>query len=131
MGHPFRCITNNPMLIDRGFTDLEHYETDVLELFRVVFQKVNCGYRLLTHPLTGSIRPDITPYKTVLLSGTAGTIDMESVTLIGKAIRYAEDLYRLRDIPVYKKWGKAAREDFQLIDLSIIERALEVEEMGK
>ena len=22
MGHPFRCITNNPMLIDRGFTDL-------------------------------------------------------------------------------------------------------------
>lgn len=78
-----------------------------------------------------SIRPDITPYKTVLLSGTAGTIDMESVTLIGKAIRYAEDLYRLRDIPVYKKWGKAAREDFQLIDLSIIERALEVEEMGK
>ena len=52
MGHPFRCITNNPMLIDRGFTDLEYYETDVLELFRVVFQKVNCGYRLLTHPLT-------------------------------------------------------------------------------
>ena len=53
MGHPFRCITNNPMLIDRGFTDLEYYETDVLELFRVVFQKVNCGYRLLTdrkHP---------------------------------------------------------------------------------
>ena len=41
MGHPFRCITNNPMLIDRGFTDLEYYETDVLELFRVVFQKVN------------------------------------------------------------------------------------------
>ena len=100
MGHPFRCITNNPMLIDRGFTDLEYYETDVLELFRVVFQKVNCGYRLLTHPLTGSIRPDITPYKTVLMSGTAGTIDIESVTLIGKAIRYAEDLYRLRDIPV-------------------------------
>ena len=56
MGHPFRCITNNPMLIDRGFTDLEYYETDVLELFRVVFQKVNCGYRLLTHPLTGSGR---------------------------------------------------------------------------
>ena len=37
---------------------------------------------------------------------------MESVTLIGKAIRYAEDLYRLRDIPVYKKWGKAARKTF-------------------
>ena len=97
----------------------------------MVFQKVAGGYRLLTHPLTGSIRPDITPYKTVLLSGTAGAVDMESVTLIGKAIRYAEDLYRLRDVPIYKKWGKAALEDFQLIDLSIIERALEVEEMGK
>lgn len=31
MGHPFRCITNNPMLIDRGFTDLEYYETDEWE----------------------------------------------------------------------------------------------------
>lgn len=131
MGHPFRCITNNPMLIDRGFTDLEYYETDVLELFNVVYQKVTRGYRLLTHPLTGSIRPDITPYKTVLLSGTAGAVDMESVTLIGKAIRYAEDLYRLRDVPIYKKWGESALEDFQLIDLSIIERALEVGEMGK
>ena len=78
------------MLIDRGFTDLEYYETDVLELFRVVFQKVNCGYRLLTHPLTGSIRPDITPYKTFLLSGTAGTIDMESVTLIAVSYTHLE-----------------------------------------
>ena len=56
---------------------------------------------------------------------------MESVTLIEKAIRYAEDLYRLREVPIYRKWGKAALEDFQCIDLSIIERALEVEEMGK
>lgn len=131
MGHPFRCITNNPMLMDRGFTDLEFYETDVLELFREVLKKVTSGYRLLSHPLTGSIRPDITPYKTVLLSGTAGSVDMESVTLIEKAIRYAEDLYRMREVPVYRKWGKAALEDFQCIDLSIVERALEVEEMGK
>ena len=131
MGHPFRCITNNPMLIDRGFTDLEYYETDVLELFRVVFQKVNCGYRLLTHPLTGSIRPDITPYKTVLMSGTAGTIDMESVTLIGKAIRYAEDLYRLRDIPVYKKWERQPGKTFSSLIYPSLTRALEVEEMGK
>ena len=50
MGHPFRCITNNPMLIDRGFTDLEYYETDVLELFRVVFQKVNYASADRKHP---------------------------------------------------------------------------------
>ena len=75
MGHPFRCITNNPMLIDRGFTDLEYYETDVLELFRVVFQKVECripsSYASADRKHPAGISP---PYKTVLMSGTAGPL---------------------------------------------------------
>lgn len=132
MGYPFRCVTNNPLLKERGFSKLEYYETDVLGLFRIVSQDVSAGFRLLTHPLTGSVRPDITPYKTVLLSKDAEEeADVESVRLIGNAVRYAEDLYRLREVPIYKKWGSEAKKDFQLIDLSIIERALEVAQMNR
>lgn len=125
----FRCITNNPLVKKQGFSNLEFFETDVLGLFKVVLREVERGYRLLSHPLTGSIRPDITPYKTVLLSARAQPADAQSIGMMEKAIGYAEDLYKIREIPIYKKWGQAALEDFQCIDLSIIERALEVEEL--
>lgn len=124
-GH-FRCITNNPMVVEQKVPNLEYYETDVLGLLNVVFQEIKQGYRLLSHPLTGSIRPDITPYKTVLLSFKEEPIDMESIKLIERAISYAKDLYKLRDVPIYKKWGEEARKDFQCVDFSMIEQALEV-----
>lgn len=128
----FRCVTNNPLLKERGFTKLEYYDTDVLGLFRLVKGEVEAGYRLLTHPLSGSIRPDITPYKTILLSACAeAKKDGESQGIIENAIRYAGDLYGLREVPVYKKWNDTAKKDFQLVDLSIIERALEVAQMSR
>lgn len=127
----FRCITNNPMLLDKGFTNLEFYETDVLGLFHMILQEVAAGYRLLSHPLTGSIRPDITPYKTVFLSEHPGTIDAESAKLMDHAVRYAEDLYQLRKIPLCRQWDETAKKDFQLVDLSIVEQAMEVAQIRK
>lgn len=131
MYHPFRCITNNPMVMEQGFSNMEFFETDVLGLLKIVLREVSRGYGLLSHPLTGSIRPDITPYKTVLLCKNAAPVDQESMWLARRAVCYAEDLYKLRDEPIYRKWGRKALEDFQCIDLSIIERALEVGEMGR
>ena len=49
-----------------------------------------------------------------------------SVLLIEKAIRYTEDLYKLRDVPLFMRWGENAKADFQLIDYSIIRQALDV-----
>ena len=126
MKHAFRCVTNNPLLAVQDFPNLEYHDTDVLGLLRIVYQEVIGGVKLLTHPLTGSIRPDITPSKTVLLSATASRVDFESVRLMERALQYTEDLYHLRDIPLYKQCSDEAKADFQLIDLSIIERALEV-----
>ncbi|MCI9217773.1 GrdX family protein [Lachnospiraceae bacterium 42-17] len=132
MGNSFRCVTNNPLLKERGFSRLEYYDLDVLSLLKFVGEEVKAGYRLLTHPLTGSIRPDITPYKTILLSAGAGAErDFDSQSIIENAIRYAEDLYRLRRVPIYKRWDSMTKKDFQIVDLSIIERALEVAQMNR
>ena len=127
----YRCITNNPMLLEKGFSNLEYYETDVLGLCHVILQEVAAGYRLLSHPLTGSIRPDITPYKTVFLSERPGTIDVESTKLMENAVGYAENLYHLRKIPLCKRWDETAKRDFQLVDLSIVEQAMEVAQIRK
>ena len=37
-----------------------------------------------------------------------------------------EKLYEIREIPIYQRWDDKAKNDFQLIDLSITERALEI-----
>lgn len=126
-----RCITNNPMMLDRGFSALEYHDTDVLGLFNLILPEVAAGFRLLSHPLSGSIRPDITPYKTVLLSGKAGQVDEFSVQLINKAVRYAESLYQLREVPLFKRCTEQMRKDFQLIDMCLIERALEVSQLPR
>lgn len=53
-------------------------------------------------------------------------MDAESQILIEQAIAYAEKLYEIREIPIYQRWDDKAKNDFQLIDLSITERALEI-----
>lgn len=127
MRRQIRCMTNNPMLTKKEFPELEYYQTDILGLFQLIETEIQSGNRLLSHPLTGSIRPDITPYKTVLLSSKKEEIDVFSLRLIREAIRYTKDLYKLRKTPLYQCWGKEAQKDFQMIDLSLIRQGLEVE----
>lgn len=122
----FRIITNNPAVAEKSYAENEYYDVDVLKLFQMVAGETAKGYRLLSHPLTSSVRPDITPYKTVFLSKSRGSVDAESQILIEQAIAYAEKLYEIREIPIYQRWDDKAKNDFQLIDLSITERALEI-----
>ena len=111
---------------EKNYAENEYYDVDVLKLFQMVAGETAKGYRLLSHPLTSSVRPDITPYKTVFLSKSRGSVDAESQILIEQAIAYAEKLYEIREIPIYQRWDDKAKNDFQLIDLSITERALEI-----
>ncbi len=123
------CITNNPLVFETGIRNIRFQDVSVLELFYSAMHEIEAGARLLSHPLYGSIRPDITPYKSVLLESETGEVDPESIDLIMKAIRYAEDLYSVRETPLYRLWGETAKKDFQEIDYSIVERALEIEQM--
>ena len=128
MLEPFRIITNNPAVAQKGYAENEYYNMNVLELFRMIAGETAKGCRLLSHPLTSSVRPDITPYKTVILSKRIGNPDMESLILIEQAVAYAEKLYEIREVPIFQRWDEEAKKDFQLIDLSITERALEIAE---
>lgn len=122
----FRCISNNPMIVGR-IPDTEYLPNCTLDLYMKVRAEILNGYKLLSHPLSSSIRPDISPYKTVLISEKMGNeVDSFSLQLIDRAIRYTADLYALRDTPAYLCWNEEAKKDFQIVDLSIVEQALEV-----
>lgn len=124
----YRCLTNNPYVLEKGLKSAEYRDETVLDLFLRIEQEILKGYKLLTHPLSSSIRPDIGPYKTVLLSPVSGGFDENSFDMIEKAIQYTKDLYAVREDPLYLRWGDEAKADFALVDWSIIERALEVEQ---
>ena len=53
----FRIITNNPAVVEKNYAENEYYDVDVLKLFQMVAGETAKGYRLLSHPLTSSVRP--------------------------------------------------------------------------
>ena len=81
-------VTNNPLVLK----EMEHRysiiykETTFDGILEQIRDLIHKGYRLLTHPLSGSVKPGETPYKSVLTS-RGERLDMTSLTLIEDAIR--------------------------------------------
>jgi hypothetical protein len=111
-------ITNNPMVRDKlhGQT-VEFYDTDYLDILKVVRDKIHLGHGLLTHPLSGSVKPGETPYKTVIITGKKSALDENALSIIEESI--------LTCVKLTAKAGKKnltdkILADFQLIDYSLI-----------
>ena len=115
-------VTNNPMVRERYSQqyDLKYEETSFVGVLKQVRDLVHRGYRLLTHPLSGSIKPNETPYKSVLLEESTGKIDEFSVRVIEEAVLTC-DKFSQKKYP-YKK---DVTRDFQFVDLTMFESGLE------
>ena len=113
----YRCITNNPLIIEHYNGNVEPFEGTPLELFFAVKAEIMAGYKLVTHPLTGSIGSYINPYKSVILDVRKGPLDEESLQLIDKAIVYTKNL-----LPDYLNcvWDENSRRDFQYLDFDFV-----------
>lgn len=88
----FYCITNNPFLIDKHQKSILQIDGETIELLRFTKNKIIEGHKLLTHPLTGNIGPDKTPYKSVIITKEKGEIDLEHLAIIENAIDYTFNL---------------------------------------
>lgn len=94
----------------------------LMDILIYVRDKVHLGYRLLTHPLMGSVKPNQTPYKTVAISYEQGDgVDMNSLEIIENSIHTSEKLIKNR---LYKNWPDSVLEDFRVIDFDLIYHAL-------
>lgn len=114
-------VTNNPLVYEKyGDTHNVIYEDVSYEgILKAVRDRIHGGHQMLTHPLSGSVKPNETPYKSILISEERGMIDEGSVTLIENAIHacgkfeFKSDRYRPE---VY--------EDFKIIDCTLIESGM-------
>lgn len=83
---------------------------------------VHLGHRLLTHPLAGSVKPNESPYRSVIVSQHPDTtIDFDSLRIIEGALATVDKLGppRFRTIP------PNVDADFQLIDYTLMQSAVE------
>lgn len=116
-------ITNNNKVQEKYKDIMEVLLVDAyIDVLRKSRDKIHERYVLLTHPLSGSLKPNQTPYKTILMEPLEESgIDTSSVTLIESAIETYEKFIDFKKLPDYRV---DIKEDFETIDLSIIENAI-------
>lgn len=116
-------ITNNT-LVKEKFNDrpLEYVDGSLYDVLLNVRDYIHKGHELLTHPLSGSVKPNETKFKSVLISKKNNGLDYDSLAIIEDSIKMTEKL--LKDNKV-RRWPDKILHDFMVIDLDLITSGIE------
>lgn len=118
-------VSNNPAVLRKfsnSFIIVDLVGRDYIEVLKYVRDRVHAGHELLTHPLSGSIKPNETPYKSIIISSNKGAIDNQGVMIIEESIATAQKFLDNKKTP---NWTQRVLEDFSVIDLSLMENVIE------
>ena len=117
-------VTNNPKVKEK----YENQNIDILfketieKIFKTVRDYIHEGYILISHPLAGSVKPFQNPYRSIILK-IDSSLDFNSLKVYENSF---EKYQQFKD----KKKAKESLsddilDDYQVIDLSLIESALQ------
>ncbi|NLA95998.1 MAG: GrdX protein [Clostridiaceae bacterium] len=119
----FLILTNNPMVAETLGDQFpieflaEASDRDVLLRAR---DRVHLGHRVLTAPLSGSVKPWETPYRSIMMTAEREDgVDYFSLVNMERALSIINDAKASHQVTC-----DAIDRDFQIIDLSLMERAL-------
>lgn len=117
-------VTNNLKVKHRY--DKEHsvkfIDGSLLDVLIAVRDRIHEGHKLLTHPLAGSVKPNETPYRSVLISYDKKDLDLDSLLMISSSIETVQKFLNIKK-PV--EWKEKVLEDFMVIDLDLISSGIE------
>ncbi|NLJ77953.1 MAG: GrdX protein [Tissierellia bacterium] len=118
-------ITNNRYAYEehKDTLEVEFYEHfTYLDILSHVRDRIHEGYRLITHPLSGSVKPNETPYKSIVIGQKGSTLDLDSLRMIEESIATTQKFMDNEPTP---DWTERVLDDFRVIDLSLITGAIE------
>ena len=118
-------ITNNPYVNEKYKDTMEIMykdELNYLEILEFLRDKIHAGHQLLTHPLSGSVKPNETPYKTIMISKEKGELDQSGILIVEESIATAKKFQTNKPTP---DWVESVLDDFRVIDLSLIENVID------
>ena len=121
MRTPYVIVTNNPLVVKNleNSRELIYKDVSYEEILRETRDRIHEGHVLLTHPLSGSVKPNETPYKSILISRQRRDVDADSLKLIENAIQACRKFMMKAD-----KYKPEVYQDFQLIDWTLLESAM-------
>lgn len=114
-------ITNNPLVLEKlgNKHNVIYKEISYEEILKDVRDRIHDGHRLLTHPLSGSVKPNETPYKSILITQRKEKTDEWSIGMIENAIWACKKFEFKSD-----RYSPEVYKDFQLIDWTLLESGL-------
>ncbi|MBF0713160.1 GrdX family protein [Gemella sp. GH3] len=115
-------ITNNPRFkkLDIKNLKIEYYDTDYFHILEITRDYVHKNYEILTHPLYGSVKPNETIYRTILVTKN-DSLNYNSVTLISEAI---DTFIKFKKNKVTPTWNDKVKDDFSVIDYDLLINAI-------
>ena len=120
----FLLVTNNSELfkcVKCGF----FIDGTALDVLINVRSRIHLGSVLLTNPLCGNLRPNHQPFRSILIDEKSGLVDLESLSLIEKAIEFYQSCYQSCKIITPQNLDDSLREDYAYIDCELLRESLE------
>ncbi|MBZ2175657.1 GrdX family protein [Schnuerera sp. xch1] len=117
-------VTNNKDVYEKYKDDFEivyNEKYTYLDVLKYVRNQIHNGHKLTTHPLSGSVKPNETPYKTIMISKEKNKMDYDSLTIIEDSINTTKKFIDNKPTP---NWPEEILADFRVIDLSLIENVI-------
>lgn len=116
-------ITNNDRVYEK-YSDamtvilLDTYEEVLLK----VRDKVYDRHVLLTHPQASSLKPNQTPYRSIVVYPKGKEDNTNDIMMIEKCIEVFRQWQEIAKTPV--SYDRKVAEDFKIIDLSVIDNVI-------
>ena len=120
----YLILTNNPLvrrcMEGRGlYTIRFQEEKSFREILVEARDMVYAGHTLYTHPLAGSVKPNETPYKSLIVSLEPHGFDAQYGELMASAIAVFDKFK-----PIVRQLPERVLRDFQLIDYTLLAGAI-------
>ena len=116
----YTIITNNPKVLSEYPGKAEFHDSPAEDIFILCRNAVHKGAVLINHPLSGSIEPHINPYRSIVISDSRPEVDLLSVQLIESALSVCQK----NTVKKGMIYSKSVHEDFQMIDLDLLNSAI-------
>ena len=116
----FCILTNNPLAAEKYPGTAVFMESASVEgIFISARDKIHIGAKIINHPLAGSVKPNESPFKSLVLSLDLGPADMDSLALIEGALAVLKKLPQKN-----RRYGQRVLDDFMTIDMDLLDSAI-------
>lgn len=121
-------VTNNPLVPESLPKDyaVDYENITYREILIKVRDLVYGGHRLYTHPLSGSVKPNETPYKSIVISKNPGKMEAMEAAIISDSIQVFDKF-----TPMNRELPQRVLRDFRLIDYTLLCGALGLDDPAR